>query len=232
MRFLVSIAVVGAVSQVSLAQEHVDVLLLPSGDGTSIVTGSYDDDTMMQVAPSERVFGAEFGEADPMDMNFADEPGFQSFDPSFDGLDWGFDIVDAVRVWDGSDFDTVSPLTMTLEFGFSVTSPVMAGGTTPGFDLPIPVGGFHDHLDIFLDAPDQTAAHDGVYLLSLNARVTGFNSSDTYWFVMNRGLDEEVHDAAIDYVRDVLVPTPGAFATFALAGVVFHGRRRRESEAS
>jgi hypothetical protein len=207
-------------------EEHVDVLLRPVGN--TVVTGSYNDDTMSIVSMNERVFGAEFGE-NPAEPNFADEPGFQSFDPAFDGLEWTFAYVDAVRVWNGSNFDDVAPHTVTMRFGGLSTpateSPTTPGATVPGFSLPVPVGGFHDHLDITYNGPED-ATSDGIYLIALTASVTGFDASDPFYFVMNRGLSEEDHEAAEEFVATVIVPAPGAAAPLLGLGLLAARRRR------
>jgi len=218
---------VGAAFASPAIASGVDVLLRP--EANTVVTGAFSDDTQMIVSQNERVFEAEFGE-NPAEPNFADEPGFQSFDPVFDGGDWSFAFVDAVRLWDGSDFDAVAPDTVTMRFGGlatpSTTSPTTPGDTAQGFSLPIPSGGFHDHLDITYNGP-ATSASDGIYLISLTASVTGFETSDPFFFVMNRGLSEETHEAAIDFVRTEIVPAPGAASAMLGAGLIAGLRRRR-----
>ena len=210
--------------------QHADVLLIPDFVNGVVTTGAFDDDSEMVLSMNQRVFEAEFGEADPMNPNFADEPGFRALPGDFDGSSWGFNIVDTIYQWNGSDFSTVSPYSMTMNFGPSpdVTSPGMPGGFTPGFSIPVGPGGFDDHLNIFLDAPmDGTA--DGIYLLTLEVFADGLDASDPIWFVMNRGLSEMEHEAAVDWVHDNLVPAPGAAVVFAGAGLLA-ARRRRDSQ--
>ncbi len=215
------------------AHEGFDVLLLPDVSSGVLRTGSYDDATGVVVSENERVFLAEFGEAIPGEPNFADAPGFRALDGAFTpGDQWGFWITDAVRVWDSvaGHFDTLSTYTISLGFGpLSVTSATTPGGVVSGFDLTIPGGGFDDHLDVMLDAPTGPEA-DGIYLLRLSLRATGLAPSENIWFVYNRGMDELMHEAAEEYVRDVLVPAPGGAIGGAL-GVVITGARRGRRRA-
>lgn len=207
--------------------QHADVLLIPDFINGVVTTGAFYDDSGTVVSMNQRVFEAEFGEADPMNPNFADEPGFRALPGDFDNSFWGFNIIDTVFVWNGTDFSAVSPYSMTINFGPSpdITSPTAPGGFTSGFDIPVGAGGFDDHLNIFLDAPmDGTA--DGIYLLTLEVYAEGLDASAPIWFVMNRRLSEAEHEAAIDWVNANLVPAPGAMALLGAAGLMANRRRR------
>jgi len=211
--------------------EGVDVLLREQ-DGR-IFTGSYSHDTESVVEATERVFAFEWGEGGE-GPNIADEPGFFAEAGTLAGLEWGVNFTDAVRVWNGTDFNTVSPDTVTFEFlGVEQDTPASAGGFTPGFGIPVGGGGFDDHFEIVLNAPTDGSV-SGVYLISMEAFAQSPSArgsvlpgaSDEFWFVGNFGADEAAHEAAIEYVEDVLVPAPGAAGLFALAGVVGVRRRR------
>lgn len=205
-----------------------DVLLLPDRGAGVLRTGAFDDATQSVVSLDERVFTGEFGKVIPGEPNYTDEPGFRALTGEFNSGDaWGFWITDAVRVWDplGGHFDDLSPYSITLGFGpWSVTSSAVAGGVVNGFDITIPGMGFDDHLDITLNAPMGLEA-DGVYLLRLSLRATGLAPSEPIWFVLNRGKDKLTFEAAEEYVRDVLVPSPGTCAAFAV--LAFGATRRR-----
>lgn len=207
--------------------DGLDVLLLPDFVNGVVTTGSFNDDTGMVVSTNERVFAGDFGEADPMNPNFADDPGFRALPGDFDNSYWSFNVIDTVFVWNGTDFSAVSPYGMTINFGPSpdVNTPAAPGGFAPGFQIPVGTGGFDDHLNIFLDAPMDGSA-DGIYLLTLEVFAEGLDPSDPIWFVMNRGLSELEHDAAIDWVTANLVPAPGAAALLGLAGLTALRRRR------
>lgn len=230
MRYLTVPALCALAVSVTGSALAFDVLLLPDRASGVVRTGAYDDATKSVVSENERVFTGEFG-ADPLQPNFSDEPGFRALDGAFPAGDsWGFNITDRVYRWDvaSQNFDTASPFTITMSYAAGIlnaTSPTTPGGFTPGFSLTIPGGGFDDHLDIFLDAGASTEA-DGIYLLRLNLFATGLAASDNVWFVLNRGLSGTEFAAAEQYVRDFIVPAPGACAVFAI-GFASAGRRRR-----
>lgn len=195
---------------------HADVEI--GVDAGRLVTGRTDGGAFVR----ERVYGSDLGEVVP---NFTDEPGFEADDGTLTpNTLLGFTIMDALRVWNGSDFATVSDSTMTLAFlTLNVTTPDAPGETVDGFNFLVDAdGGLHDHPAFQLNAPAST----GVYLLQLRFTGGGFDASDPFYIVFNQNEDELVHDAAIDYVRSVIVPTPGAAGALALAGVACTRRRR------
>lgn len=178
----------------------------------------------------ERVFGGELGKVIP---GFGDEPGFEAVSlPAFTRV--GFDILDAARVWNGGDFDLLSSGTFTLELAPGVpgspsaTTPIVPG-VVPGFVFGTAdeEGGFHQHIGMMLNAP----AGEGVYLLQLRllspADTSGILApSEPFWLVLSNGADEKAHDAAMEYVRSVIVPAPGAGVGVLLVGVMGLRRRR------
>ena len=231
LRTLTVSALIASTGSVALAHgEGVDALLQIEDD--RIVIGSFDDSTESVVEQRERVFAFEWGEGGE-GPNVADDPGFRALPGTLQGLEWGVNFTDAVRVWNGTDFSSVSPDTVTFEFlGAEQETPSTAGGTTSGFGIPVGGGGFDDHYEIVLNAPTDGSV-SGVYLIAMEAfaqtpaRGTIVpETSDEFWFVGNFGADEADHDAAIEYVEDVLVPAPGAATLFALAGVAGVRRRR------
>lgn len=174
------------------------------------------------IAANWRVFGAEFGE-DKMFPFFADEPGFEMFDGTVTAFTpFQINIAGAVERWNGGGFSSTAE-TMTLAFGpGSVTS---GNGYISGFTFfADDEGGFHDHFDISIDG-DGGDPNDGIYLLPLTISSADFGETLTFWFVMNLGQDERLHDEVIDWVVINLVPAPAALAFFALAGI--GGSRRR-----
>lgn len=181
-----------------------------------------------QIVTGDRVFGAEFGEIIP---NEVDEPGFDSLPGTFpNDSSIGFLILDSLRKWDGTDFDTIPAETISIRFGTSlgpITTPATPG-IVDGFDLNVASdGSWHRHFDFILDSPAST----GVYLLQLqlNSSNIGIAPTDPFFIVFNQNDTELNHDAAIAFVESSLtVPEPGSMA-FALmvscAGLILAGRR-------
>lgn len=202
---------------------HGDVIV--TVEAGRLITATEHDDTLEH----ERVFGGELGELIP---GFGDEPGFEGHGlPALTQV--GFDILDALRIWNGSDFGAISPSTLTLELAPGVpgspsaTTPALPG-FVPGFIFGTAdeEGEFHQHIGMTLNAPGD----EGVYLVQLRAfsptdTSGGLVPSESFWLVLNNGMDENTHDAAIDYVRSVIVPAPGALLVS--AGMVLAGIRRR-----
>jgi hypothetical protein len=199
-------------------------LLIVDGVVTTGV-GDHDDQSISNIG--ERVFAADmslFG------SNWVgDEPGiFIEAGSMPNGVGVGFVIESALRRWDGTgavDFSSVPTQAMTLEFGpFSATT-AATDGDVPGFSIAYDAtnpSGFDEHWDFLLDA----SAGEGIYLLQLRFTVDGFQDSLSTWTVLNAGLDEAQHDAAIEYVENVIVPAPGAVALLGLGGVMAARRRR------
>ncbi|MBB6429888.1 PEP-CTERM sorting domain-containing protein [Algisphaera agarilytica] len=89
----------------------------------------------------------------------------------------------------------------------------------------------HGHFDVFIDEPDATA-QAGIYLISLELEAgSGGPTSDPLFFVLNYGLDEELHEVAADFVSagdlTAAVPEPASLALVLGGGLVALGRRRR-----
>lgn len=199
-------------------------LLIVEGVVTTGV-GDHDDQSISNIG--ERVFAADMS---LVGSNWVgDEPGiFIEAGSMPDGVGVGFVIEAALRRWDGTgavDFSSVPSQAMTLEFGpFSATT-AATDGDVPGFsiayDATSPTG-FDEHWDFLLDA----SAGEGVYLMQLRFTVDGFQDSLSTWTVLNAGLDEVRHDAAIDYVERFVVPAPGAAALLAAGGLLAARRRR------
>lgn len=191
-----------------------------------IVTGLIDEDEVPAVVTSDvRVFGSEFGEVLP---NWTDEPGFDNEPGVFlFGSAIGFNIRAALRSWNGSDFSTIPAERIAVDFA-TAPGPVLTPLTdvlTPGFTIPVDSDNtWHRHLEFELQSP----ASPGIYLLELELFSTdpAILASLPFWIVFNQGLDEQEHDAAIEWVVQNLVPSPPA-AVLALCGFAAINRRRR-----
>ncbi len=195
----------------TLAQPHQDVT--PIVVEGRIVTGRQDfEQPGNPVIPDVRVFPGFFGEVE----NGTDDPGFSAPGntvgdprPFPAGTLLAFDIMDALRKWDGADFDSIPAETMTVSLGANArTTPTMAGTMVAGFNFVAAgsTGGFHQHTNLFLDEPFST----GVYLLTLRLRCNwaGAAPSEPFYFVMNQNDTPENADAAANYVRDVILAPP------------------------
>lgn len=216
MKRVMSVMILAGLAAPALAHEGDVGLKIVNGQ---IVTGKVENDV---VIPGERAFAAEFGTLAP---GYADDPGLFAEVGAFEaGSGLGFNILKAVRSWTGSDFSTLSSSAIRIEYGpNSVTTPG-SDVTVAGFAFPVPgSGGFDEHWDFYIDPNTQ-----GIYLLEVELWSTsaGVGKSDPLWFVFNNGEDELLHDEAVEWVEENLVPAPGAMALMGAAGV-FASRRRR-----
>jgi hypothetical protein len=227
-------ALVAAASGAAFAGEDVWVTI----QNGRIAIGEADKGTNpITFTPGVRVFEAEFGEL-PLFPNLADEPGFYTETlPAGAGI--GFNIVDALRSWNGMNFDTIPTQTMSIfgepfPDGDVATTPGSAGAFVPGFQfIEADSNGFFDDHPVF----QLNNQADGIYLLSLDlfTDVPGIANSETFYIVFGSNLDgtfgdDKAFDAAIDaavaYVNNVIIPTPGTAGLLGLAGLMACRRRR------
>lgn len=136
-------------------------------------------------------------------------PGFDCEPGTFNvGSDIGFVIEDAVREWDGANFDTIADEQISLEFGPAgpIFSPLTPDTDVVGFNIPVQSnGGWHRHYDFYLEAP----AMEGVYLLRMRLTHTGgLNDSEPFYLIFNQSQDPMVLTDAFDYVETVLLASP------------------------
>lgn len=194
--------------------------------GGQVVTGIGDHDSGTISDIGERVFGADLG----LNASFweSEEPGIFIGEGSLpDNTLVGFVIEAALRYWDGTGPVNLSiaPDAMTLEFGpESRTTPALdseVGGFSILYDADAP-GGFDEHFDFLIDA----TAPEGIYVLQMRFTLSGFADSVSTWTVFNAGLDEELHDEAIEWVEANLVPAPGGIGLLAAGGLLLARRRR------
>lgn len=181
-------------------------------------------------AEPARVFTGVFGEAGI--PGFADDPGYFSTGVLAEGTAIGFNVRDALRRWNGSDFDAIAGETITLARAFGVpglpevTTPALAGGFVPGFVFAAAdaSGTFDEHVDLVLSDPGAT----GIYLLQLELFIgpgRGAGASLPYWIVMGNEADKADLASAAAHVEAFIVPAPGP-AVLMLTGLAA-GRRRR-----
>jgi MYXO-CTERM domain-containing protein len=197
---------------------------IPEGDvflslsGGQLSTGLITEDGST-ITPGVRVFFAEFGADAP---NITDEPGVQSLPAGLgSATSFRFDILKAVRKWNGVNFSTIAAESLTADLGpLSVTSPA-TDVFTPGFSIPLDATGSHEHPDWTLNAP----ASNGVYLLEVQWELNTGQVSPFTWMIFSQNESEAVNEAAYDWAV-ANVPTPGVAGVLALGGLVALRRRR------
>ena len=219
-----SVAIVASIGARHASAQHLDVYV--GFDAGRITTSGIDIDTADQF-PGLRAFGADLGEF-PAPPGFGDEPGFFSTTLT-PGAAIGFDVVDGLRAWNGSDFGSLASESLEISKGSdSVVVPTTDGGFAPGFVIATAdaSGGIHDHVEFAL----SPSASTGVFLVSMRlwTDAPGIDASETIWIVLNSGMDEEDHDAAIEWVESTLVPAPSALALLALGATPGIRRHRRD----
>ena len=150
------------------------------------------------------VFPGAFGEL----PNWTNDPGFDSQSGAFvPGTQIGFDVMRAVRVWDGCAFRAIPVEHILFRKGpFSATSPTM-DVVTRGFVLGEAnlSGVFHHHMSYELLAP----AADGIYLIELTlwSSAPGLEPSRPIWVVFRQGENLQAHQEALDWAVWNLDPT-------------------------
>ncbi len=197
----------GTIASTAIAQHAGDILL--SVDGGRIVTGAIRLDQTFD--PDVRVFDATLGEVAP---NFTSDPGFDSSPATFPvGSRTGFNLLDALRVWGGSDFNSVSPSTMSVSFATLYRESPPSQQVVNGFTLAVGSNGqWHRHLEYELLAP----ADIGIYLLQMQLYSTAaaIAPSEPIWIVFNQGASSEEVERAKEWVRSTYLnqnPCPADF---------------------
>ncbi len=195
-------------------------------DGTVAVgIGDHDEGVVENIG--ERVFAADMTLSGP--NWFADEPGIFIEEGALpDNTQVGFTLTQSLMYWDGTgavNF-SVAADAMSLSFGPASVSTSLDNSPVAGFSINYDadaIGGFDEHLDYTIDGLAPT----GIYLLANTFSLTGALDSDVIFTVFNAGLDEEIHDEAVEYAESVLVPAPSAAGLLALAGLGAMSRRHK-----
>ncbi|MDX2132816.1 MAG: hypothetical protein SFY69_12270 [Planctomycetota bacterium] len=153
----------------------------------------------------DRVFASVMGTIDP---GYARDPGFDCATGTFPlNSRIGFRVLDALRVWDGQDFDEVSLPLMEVAFStLSATTPA-SPGVVEGFTLSVGSNGtWHRHLEYTLLAP----ATPGTYLLTLELFSTAgtIEDSEPFWLVFSHEAPTGDLAAGVQWVRDTFMNPP------------------------
>jgi hypothetical protein len=211
--------------------QHADVR--PHVVDGQIQTAGFEDSSSTELL-GLRVFGYDFGE-DPAEPFFTQDPGFNAAAGS--GLPGGsqllFNIVGSsslglpanLSYWDGNGgvAFTAAPAGESLTLSFGSQNRVADAGTgfVAGFSLQTVAasGVVHRHLNAFLAGAggDPSA---GIYLLplELESSDTSIQKSLPFLVLYNNGLDEDAHDAAIEWVQENLVVPEASSLMLAVIG--------------
>ena len=213
---IVSLATLLAAAPLAAADKepHLD-LWVTAVDGVT-VTGGWDHATGAVVNASQRVFEGELG-LDPAFPFSGDEPGIGS---DLVGITVTMSLLQGLGAWNGSGFSASANGLLASYAGqdaFSTTGGSFSFLVTAGLDL---------HPEFTLFAPSGDPAN-GIYVAAFTVAAGGNAPSDTFWVVFNLGMDEAEHEAAVEWAEANLVPTPGALAAAALAGLISARSRTR-----
>ncbi len=187
------------------ALHDVDVILEVDEVESRIITKRVDD--------SGAVVPARVYDADPVlffTFPFTDDPGFDTVLGTFQGGSTvQIDMLDALRVWDGEDFDAIHPEPLELEFGVPFLSPATPDTRVAGPLISVPEeGDIHVHPDHIFDEN----LPEGIYLMTYDISNTALaNRSEPFWFVYRWVVDsdnltmlEEEQQVAMQWVLDNL----------------------------
>jgi hypothetical protein len=171
-----------------------------------------------------RVFGVELAFNPLTSFVQIDEPGYASDDPGLLGSPVTFNIRKALRAWVGSTFAPTSQVMSTGSDDLAL--PFI---NTPATDTTVIGYTFNVLQDFHFDWKlngATTSTGGGIYLVELELTSSIFQTSRPYWLVFNYDQPEPDHDAAIDWVQQNLVPTPGAAGVLGM-GLLLGLRRKR-----
>jgi len=183
--------------------QHVGDIRLTMENGQVITSGHREvEGGGVVFVPGLRVFPGSFGEF----PNFTDDPGFEAVAGGLPaGALVGFNILDALRKWDGQDFDAIPAETLRVSLGGAFrTTPAGAGEFVAGFNFAqvSAGGGVHQHINYFLNPPQSA----GIYRFTLEVTATGLSDSEPVFIIFNQNDSEANHDAAVQYMIDMLTP--------------------------
>lgn len=190
------------------AAQHVDVGLRV--EGGAIATLEYD---VAGYGAARRVFASDLGEAGVPWMT--DEPGYDCAPATFlPGTRVGVRFAGSLLAWNGAGFEETSAdgaaAGERLRLSYLTLSATSGDGPAPGIDLAVQSdGGWHRHLVMeVLAAPGAAEPDAGIYAARLQLYSTdpAVGASREYWIVLNGGLGEEEHDAAIEAATALLDP--------------------------
>lgn len=177
-----------------------------------------------RIVTGQQVYGVELGVDAPYQ---ATEPGFVAlpgvFSPS---VNVGIDLRGSLKIWNGSDFSTPTPLRLLLGIGSGAGRSEILSPTTdtflPGIERLASLSGeWHRHFDLTLvdaaglalPSPTPELSEIGIYRLELQLHTTqpGIAPSLPFYLVFNNGDSELNHAAAVSFQANA-IPEPGTWA--------------------
>lgn len=188
--------------------QHVDIGLRV--EGGAIRTLEYD---VAGYGAARRVFASDLGEAGVPWMT--DEPGYDCAPATFvPGTRVGVRFAGSLLAWNGTAFEETSAKGAwageRLRLSYLTLSATSGAGPAPGIDLAVQSNGaWHRHLVMeVLAAPGAAEPDAGIYAARLQLYSTDplVAASAEYWIVLNGGLGEAEHDAAIEAATALLDP--------------------------
>lgn len=196
----------------ALAQGVHDADFILAIEDGQLVTGAVDPVSGDVVYP-QRIKAAQFGaEGIP---NFTNDPGFDSeLGMLVPGLEVGFSILSAPRVWDDAtqDFETIATETFTVRgAGQNFIAPMTdtrVDGVVFGQANNDAGTSFHHHLQYFINGGIPPVV-EGVFLLELEVWTTSGSvaPTDPIYIVFAQGAGLAQQDDAVAWVEDTLINT-------------------------
>jgi len=237
MKFLATAALAGALtlSGAAWAQElhegDIEIIIV---DNTLTLLGGHEDLSL----DGYRIYEGELstflpgGGTNPRWKS--DEPGFDTEVGTFStGTQLFYTGWSNLAFWNGSQWANVVPNgeVMTVEneseevttFGIASIDPT--GPSLLGTVDAIDNGKIHEHLDFVVDATGSTMPAVGAYRFGLFLTSNNYGQSESFYLVLNRGMEPEAFEGAI---QAMAVPEPGTYAMMGLglAGILLVVSRR------
>ena len=188
----------GIITSLALAQLHQSDVILRVAAG-KLETGWYSPCLLAPAFP-HRVFVSRFGDFDTIN-----DPGFDAPQGALPpNMLIGFNIVSALRIWNGADFSQIALPRIRVRLGppgnsrlTPITDSVVAGFgfTTSGIGL------YHFHYNYTLlsqATPPALPAESGVYLLAMRlwTNDAAIAASDPFWIILGQNATDEDLTAA------------------------------------
>ncbi len=182
----------GIIASPSLAQLHQSDIILRVTDN-KLETGWYSPCLLAPAFP-HRVFITRFGSFDTIN-----DPGFDAQAGSLPpNTQIGFDIVSALRVWNGTDFSQIAQPRIRVRLGPPSNSRLtpLADTLVPGFGFTSSSTGlYHFHFNYSLlsqATPPAAPAESGVYLLAMRlwANNPAIANSEPFWIIFSQNASD------------------------------------------